>query len=299
MVDWCKKNTIRVVFDTDDALDLVPPENLNYKQLQPRLPLYRHSARSGGRGHDHDSNAGGLPAAMESQCRRDAQQRRSRRMDRRVPGRTAIVRIGWTGSPTHFADLAVALDAVRDLQKKYPFTLVLQGHLMETDLRGAMTTFWKCAGQDNSSRPRWERRSSNSWRSCTDPVRVSPHGPDRRASAQGLRSGAGHRHRAADRRSVQPDTRAASSTTNTRCPARSRWRRTCCRTRRKFLTAKNNREAWKQKLEWALNTDREPVWREQRDWVLEHRNIEKNVELWESAYADVLVRDPASTLQLV
>jgi hypothetical protein len=51
------------------------------------------------------------------------------------------------------------------------------------------------------------------------------------------------------------------------------------------ITAKNKREAWIQKLEFALHADRERLWREQRDWVMTHRNIEKNVELWEQAFA--------------
>ena len=34
LVEWCKRNAIRVIYDTDDALDLVPPGNLNYKSLQ-------------------------------------------------------------------------------------------------------------------------------------------------------------------------------------------------------------------------------------------------------------------------
>ncbi len=46
VVEWCKTNNIRVVFDTDDALDLVPPENLNYKAVQSRLPLYEFLLRS-------------------------------------------------------------------------------------------------------------------------------------------------------------------------------------------------------------------------------------------------------------
>ena len=46
VVEWCKKNGIRIVFDTDDALDLVPPENLNYKAVQSRLPLYEFLLRS-------------------------------------------------------------------------------------------------------------------------------------------------------------------------------------------------------------------------------------------------------------
>jgi len=47
------------------------------------------------------------------------------------------------------------------------------------------------------------------------------------------------------------------------------------------ITAKNNRESWKRKLEEVLQADRTKLLREQRDWVLTHRNIEKNVELWE------------------
>jgi hypothetical protein len=50
------------------------------------------------------------------------------------------------------------------------------------------------------------------------------------------------------------------------------------------LTAKNNRESWKRKLEEVLSVDRAVLCREQRDWVLAHRNIETNVELWERAF---------------
>jgi hypothetical protein len=47
------------------------------------------------------------------------------------------------------------------------------------------------------------------------------------------------------------------------------------------ITAKNRRESWKEKLEYALSTDRTPILQAERDWVLTHRNMEKNVELWE------------------
>lgn len=64
------------------------------------------------------------------------------------------------------------------------------------------------------------------------------------------------------------------------------------------ITAKNNRESWKYKLESVINANREELWREQRDWVLEHRNILKTVDLWENAYANVLASHPAHALQL-
>ncbi|MDP8988980.1 MAG: hypothetical protein M3N41_02715, partial [Acidobacteriota bacterium] len=51
------------------------------------------------------------------------------------------------------------------------------------------------------------------------------------------------------------------------------------------MTAKNNRESWKRKLEEVLQADRPKLYREQRDWVLSHRNIEKTVDLWEQVFA--------------
>jgi hypothetical protein len=56
------------------------------------------------------------------------------------------------------------------------------------------------------------------------------------------------------------------------------------------ITAKNRRESWKEKLEYTLTTDRAPLLQAQRDWVLAHRNMQKNVELWEQ----VLSGSPAS-----
>jgi len=40
IVEWCKQRSIRVVFDTDDALDRVPRENVHYRELQGLLDLY-------------------------------------------------------------------------------------------------------------------------------------------------------------------------------------------------------------------------------------------------------------------
>jgi hypothetical protein len=50
------------------------------------------------------------------------------------------------------------------------------------------------------------------------------------------------------------------------------------------VTTKNNRDSWKLTLESILDADREKLASAQRDWVLEHRTIERNVELWERCY---------------
>jgi hypothetical protein len=63
------------------------------------------------------------------------------------------------------------------------------------------------------------------------------------------------------------------------------------------ITAKNNRESWKYNLESAINADRDALWREQRDWVLEHRNIQSTVDLWETAYAGAPVAQTAPAFQ--
>jgi len=50
------------------------------------------------------------------------------------------------------------------------------------------------------------------------------------------------------------------------------------------ITAKNSRQSWKDTLEPLLDADRQALWLRQRDWVLTHRNMARNVELWERVY---------------
>src|SRR5256885_14797831 len=37
LMSWCKSKGIRVVYDTDDALDLVPKENINFWNMQKKI----------------------------------------------------------------------------------------------------------------------------------------------------------------------------------------------------------------------------------------------------------------------
>lgn len=163
LMEWCKKNSIRSVFDTDDALDLVPPENLNYASVQSRLELY----------HSLLSAADVVTTTTETLA---AHLRRLNPKVVVVPNsidpeewtvqpRKDCVRVGWTGSPTHFADLAVALDAIRELQRKHRFLLVLQGICTEPHWR-SFTTFCGPPTARSFGRPRWDVPSSISWPSC-------------------------------------------------------------------------------------------------------------------------------------
>ena len=124
------------MFDTDDALDLVPPENLNYAAVQTGWSCITVLL----------SAADVVTTTTETLA---AYLRRSIRNVVVVPNsvdpeewtvqpRNDGVRVGWTGSPTHFADLAVALDAIRELQKKHRFHVRAARNLHGADARGAL-----------------------------------------------------------------------------------------------------------------------------------------------------------------
>ena len=41
--------------------------------------------------------------------------------------RNGDIRMGWSGATNHFSDLALVMDAIREVQKKHAFTFVIQG----------------------------------------------------------------------------------------------------------------------------------------------------------------------------
>ena len=284
IVEWCKQNRIRVVFDTDDALDLVPPENLNYKAVQQRLPLYETLLRSAdmvttttetlaSHLRKWNPNVTVIPNSI------DPEEWTPRP---RVAGEP---RVGWTGSATHFADLAVVLDAVRDVQKKIPFTFVMQGICKEATLDELMDNLRGQWGNALFTTPLG--RSIKHFMAKLDGIRyefypnvpIEQH-PEKVCDLRldigiaPLEENAFNRYKSCIKYYEYAMAGAVTLASHvlpysTEVP----------------LTAKNNRETWKRKLEEVLRGDRAAQLREERDWVLAHRNIETNVELWEKAFA--------------
>ncbi len=297
IVDWCKRKGVRVIFDTDDALDLVPPENLNYQIVRPRLDLYQTM----------------LSAADLVTTTTDTLAAHLRRSNPNVtvipnsvdpeewPGRAPAqpgsgpVRIGWTGSPTHFADLAVALDAVRELQKKHDFVLVLQGLCLESTLDELCQVLLAKHGKQF-----FETAFGHSFKHFMTKLagiryEFHPTVPvaDHAAKVCELALDIGiapladtpfNRHKSCIK--FYEYAMAGAVTVASRVVPYSE---------EVSLAAKNNREAWKQRLESALNGDRTSLWREQRDWVLAHRNIETVVESWEQVLSGASQARPSST----
>jgi len=289
MVEWCKKNSIRVVFDTDDALDLVPMENLNYAVLQPRMPVYDFLLREADivttttpTLADHlrrwNSNVAVIPNSVDPEEWNP------------VP-RTSDVRIGWTGSPTHFADLGVALDAIRKLQKKYPFTLVLQGICNEAsleELEGILVARWTKAYFDTPL--------GKTMRQFLDKLsglryEFHPNVPFEQHARKvcdlaldiGIAPLTGTRFNQ-NKSCIKFYEYAMSGAVTVAS-------RVLPYSTEAPITAKNNRDSWIDQFESALNADRTKLWQEQRDWVLTHRNIQTNVTLWEHALSGRTVND--------
>lgn len=283
VVEWCKQNKIRIVFDTDDALDLVPPENLNYKAIQSRLPLYEFLMRSA----DVVTTTTGTLASYLRRWNPDV---------RVIPNsvdpdewtcqpRTGEPRIGWTGSPTHFADLGVALDAIREVQKKLPFTFVLQGICQESSLDELVAVLRARWGEKFFQTPLG--RSIKHFMAKLSGIRYEFH-PNVPIHE--------HPQKVCDLRldvGIAPLLDDAFNQ-NKSCIKYYEYAMSGAVTVASHvlpysaevpITAKNSRDGWKRRLEEVLQSDRAKLCGEQRDWVLTHRNIQKNVELWEQAFA--------------
>jgi glycosyltransferase involved in cell wall biosynthesis len=283
VVEWCKQNQIRIVFDTDDALDLVPPENLNYKAVQSRLPLYEFLMRSAdvvttttetlaGYLRKWNPNVTVIPNSVDPE-------------EWAPLPKSGEPRIGWTGSPTHFVDLALALDAVREVQKRIPFTFVLQGLCQESSLDELVAGLQAKWGEALFETPLG--RSIKHFMTKLSGIRYEfhPNVPIQQ-----------HPQKVCDLRldvGIAPLIDDAFNR-NKSCIKYYEYAMSGAVTLASQvlpysaevpITAKNNRDAWKRRLEEVLQADRAKLWREQRDWVLTNRNIETNVALWEKAFA--------------
>jgi hypothetical protein len=285
ILDWCKKNRIRVVFDTDDALELVPPENLNYHVIQPRLDVYQRLLSTAdvvttttptlaNHLRAWNRNVVVIPNSVDPED-----------WPARTPAKTGKVRIGWTGSATHFADLTVALDAIRELQKKNSFKLVLQGICMEPTLQELVDFLDARWGKRFFETPvgRAIRRFMQKLEGIDYefqpmvPIQAHPAKVCDLALDIGIAPLADdrfNRHKSCIK--YYEYAMAGAVTLASHVLPYSEEVPT---------TAKNNRESWKFRLESLLRADRDSQLQAERNWVLQHRNIETAVEQWERVLA--------------
>jgi glycosyltransferase involved in cell wall biosynthesis len=281
LVEACRQRSVRVAFDTDDALDLIPKENVNYTTLRQQIPVYEFLLR------EADVVTTTTPALADHLRRRNSNVLvipNSVDPEEWNPGpKAAGLRIGWTGSPTHFVDLSVALDAISRLQKKYNFTFVLQGICNETSLDELRQVLLATCGKAYFDSP--AGRPMKHFLNQLAEIRYEfhPHVPIDQHPQQvcDLKLDIGIAPLAGDL--FNPYKSCIKYYEYAMSGAVTVASKVLPYSTEVPLTAKNNRDSWIDQLEWTLNADRAALAREQRDWVLTHRNIQTNVALWEQA----------------
>jgi O-antigen biosynthesis protein len=283
LVADCRRRSVRVAFDTDDALDLIPKENPNYQGLQTQVPIFEFLLR------EADIVTTTTPTLADHLRRRNSNVvviPNSVDPDEWSPAakRTAV-RIGWTGSPTHFVDLGVALDAIRRLQKKYNFRFILQGICNESSLDELQEVLMASVGKAYFNSPAGKPMKYFLSQLAEIHYEFHPHVPidqhPRKVCDLGLDIGIAplvadrfNQHKSCIK--YYEYAMAGAVTVASKVLPYSA---------EVPVTAKNNRDSWIAQLEWVLNADRAVLAREQREWVLTHRNIQTNVALWEHALA--------------
>jgi hypothetical protein len=290
LFNWCKERGVLVVYDTDDALDLVEPWNPAYHGVRSKQDDADYMLRNAdivttttptlaAHLRQWNPNVAVLPNSIDP----EEWQVRPREAGRRV-------RVGWTGGSTHFLDLAVVLDAVSELQRRLQFEFVLMGLTNEVSVQALYQRGVKLAGKKFRSSPLG--RSIKVFLDKSERLQYEFH-PFVKTSAYvdavcDLRLDIGiapladtlfNRHKSCIKHyeySLSGGVTLASDV----LPYSLEVPNVC----------RNTRDIWKDRLEALIDSDRSQSWAEQHDWVMTHRNMQRNVVMWE----EVLTRSEVS-----
>lgn len=292
MVDAMKQHRIKVLYDDDDAFDLIEPVNVHYNFVQKAMPVFFYLL-----------NQADLVTTTTDLMKENLQ--KYTRADVKVfpncinpeeweirKGGNERLRIGFAGSNTHVADLNVALDAIIELQDKYDFDFYMIGfcsdmwdfeHYFQKNKKGMGEVFEKHPfGQALTAlKERFDKIKNLHWRSFSHweeyprwltslnldigicPLQDTPF--NRHKSAIKF-----YEYAMAGTASIASDVPPFKGEHN--------------------YTAKNTVADWKKKLEKLLKNEdfREKLMIEQRNWVLSNRDINLWVEEREQAYLSLL-----------
>ena len=284
LVRFFKAMKIKVVYDSDDALDLVRENNPSYAAVKESIQSIYYLVKNADvittttdtlaqYFRKFNKNVSVLPNCVDLE---EWQERNG----------SQKLRIGFSGSSSHITDLLIVVDVIRDLQKKYDFDFVIQGFTPLKSLEEWYEHNLEASGQmfknhqigrelkiltDKLKNIRYEfhpfidtdkhheklrelnldiglcpleKNDFNKYKSCIKFYEYAMVGTVSLAS------------------NVFPYSNEVN------------------------YLAKNNYWDWKEKLE-KLITDKElrnKLLREQRKWVLENRDISQKVEMWQKLY---------------
>ncbi len=125
IADYFKKKKVKIIYETDDALDLIKPDNPAFYTTPQVMASARYlmaiadtitttTAELAKHLKKYNKNVAVLPNCVEPE------EWKEREGGERL-------RIGWQGGSSHINDLMIVIDVIRDLQKKYDFDFVIQG----------------------------------------------------------------------------------------------------------------------------------------------------------------------------
>lgn len=288
-VELAKKARMKLVYEVDDAIDIIPPHNpfksdlatiQRAMELQAAaqvvttttVNLAKHLAK----------NSTGQVAVLPNSM--DLEDWTLRRFGNKK------LRIGWAGSASHFRDLAIVLDVVRDLQKEYDFEFVVQGICDDPTLDAFYAKNRERLGRAFETHP-----LGVAIKTLVDKLNRLPH----------------YEFHPYVKVEEYPAKLTDMNLDIGLCPLEVdsfNNKKSCLKfyeyamtgtvalaskalpySEEMGLTAKNNYRDWREKLELLIrhfhegNNETE-LYKPQRDWVVANRNAAENVPLWEKAY---------------
>jgi glycosyltransferase involved in cell wall biosynthesis len=292
---WCKSEGIAIVYDVDDALDLVPAGNPSYTAARDRMPRYRFLLEQA---DVVTTTTPQIAEHLRALAGRDQVLILPNSVDPdewpiapRLPERKEL-RVGWSGGASHFTDLGNVLAAIRDAQRRRGFSFAIQGFCEEASLEEMYAKHVSLYG-DEFRRSGFAHEMMWFIRTLKESgleYEFYPTVPTDRHAARV--------------RSLDLDIGITPLMANpfNRCKSAVKFYELAMVGAAVLASdvepysdevpalARNNRLAWTNALLGLIDVDRTRLVREQRDWVLQNRNMERNVQSWEFAYRRAMER---------
>lgn len=291
LYNWAKDRNIRLIYDTDDALDLVDPWN----------PAYEFSKKHQG---DSEFMATHADVVTTTTPQLAAHLRKLNPNVVVVPNsidpeewtvqpRTGRekVRIGWLGGSSHFLDLAIAADAMSELVRKLNFEFVVYGL---TNLGSVQELYQKkLKNEGERFRNSHLGRAIKVFMKKTErlPYQFQPYvdASEYASTLCNLSFDIGIAPLAdtqfnRNKSSIKYYEYGMSGAVTLASNVLPYSAEVPC-------VADNTRASWKEKITELVTADLAAIRKEQVDWIMTNRNIERNVEMWEQVLQGAAVPD--------
>ncbi len=282
-IQLLRKAKIKTVYETDDAIDKVPPWN-PFRDTPETMASSIMIARE----TDLTTTTTVTLAKYLSKWSKqavvlpnslDPDEWRLRDFGNKK------LRIGWSGSASHFRDLSLVLDIIRDLQKIHGFTFIIQGITDEPDLVKWHERQRERLGKAFDISPLGKAVNECMRKLGQIDYEFVPFAPicDHAEKLRSLNLDIGIAPLEVDefnnKKSCLKFYEYAAVGTVTLASKALPY------SEELQFTAKNNYRDWRDKLGMLIRNFGEELYKPQREWVFEHRNAATNVMLWEKSYA--------------